>query len=395
MSVSDFLFEGKPPPQIESFGSTSASLPDWYSGFLRGNAAKANAVAGAEFQPYVDAQGNGIPRLAQFTPDQQNAFQGVREGYNSQVPGQQQAGALTNAAAGTSSLGAAQPIINNALSRSSLTAANPYLTSAAGTAPGAIGSYMSPYMDQVTNRIAELGNRNLTENLLPNIQDQFIAAGQVGSDRNAEFGSRAIRDTANEIAGQQSNALQAGYTTAGNLFNADQNRLAQIGQTTGSLATADTTSQENLARLTGSLTDSTANRQLTAGQQLGTLANDTQTGALKGAAALQSVGETQQANQQQGLNQAYADFLEQRQYPQQQVEWMNNILRGIQPSVSGTNTTTNAPATIMGASPLAQVAGIGSGIGALLSGLSKARGGRVSYARGGRVGALARVAHHG
>ncbi len=75
-------------------------------------------------------------------------------------------------------------------------------------------SYMDPYTAGVVDRIAELGDRNLMENILPGVNDTFTAAGQFGGDRNADFEGRAIRDTTKEIAGAQAGALEHGFETS-------------------------------------------------------------------------------------------------------------------------------------------------------------------------------------
>lgn len=94
-----------------------------------------------------------------------------------------------------------------------------YAQSQAMDLPGATSAYMSPYINNVVNRIDELGNRNLMENILPNINSTFTGNGQFGSTRNADFTNRAIRDTQNEILGNQANALNTAQQQAyGNLF---------------------------------------------------------------------------------------------------------------------------------------------------------------------------------
>jgi hypothetical protein len=85
---------------------------------------------------------------------------------------------------------------------------------------------------------------------------------------------------------------------------------------------------------------------------------------LTGAAGLQT-----QADLTRGLNQQNLDFLyneqqKQAYYPQQQVQYMNSILTGQQIPLTNT-TTTVGPGQAYQPSPLAQLAGAASGVGAL------------------------------
>ena len=82
-------------------------------------------------------------------------------------------------------------------------------------------------------------------------------------------------------------------------------------------------------------------------------------------------------------------FTEERDYPRTNIALLNQALRGVNPPTSTTSTVTG-PAQVVGASPLAQLAGAGLSAAALGK-VFGARGGRVRvpYRRGGTVrGAL-------
>jgi len=125
------------------------------------------------------------------------------------------------------------------ISERAMAAANPYLQAAGQSAAGGIQDYMNPYTSGVTDRIAQLGARNLGENLLPQVSDQFIRAGQFGGSRMGEFGARALRDTQESVLGQQAQALQQGYGQALGASQADLARQAQLAGTAGGIAGAD------------------------------------------------------------------------------------------------------------------------------------------------------------
>jgi hypothetical protein len=179
---------------------------------------------------------------------------------------------------------------------------------------------MNPYNEAVTNQIAKLGARNLTENLLPGVSDQFIRAGSFGGSRMGEFGNRAVRDTQESILGQQANVLNTGYNQA--MTNAQQDMTRQQG------ALAQTA---DLAKM-----------------QQGLAASD--------AAALQSIGAEQQNQQQKGLDIAYQDFINQQNWPQQQINNMSTTLRGLPPAAIPSTQSTSGASTQFSPSPLSQVA---------------------------------------
>ena len=101
-------------------------------------------------------------------------------------------------------------------------------------------------------------------------------------------------------------------------------------------------------------------------------------------AALQQAGAQQQALQQQALTNQYQDFLNQMNYPYQQLGFMSDILRGM--PTSGITTTQQYQAM---PSLFSQIAGGLGGIGSLFgayNAANKAEGGIIGYKEGGEVG---------
>lgn len=377
-----------------------------------------------------------------------------------------QGSALLGNAAGQSTLGLAQPYVQASTMPGGLMAASPYLSAASsGATPGAIASYMNPYNDAVTNRIAQLGARNLQENLLPTISDDFVRAGGYGSTRQRDLIGRAVRDTQESILGQQAQALQSGYTqsgqqalqaagiqgslagTAGQLGTAQQQALLgagtalanvggsdigrqiaagqsigqfglglssaqaadaarqlQAGQGIGALgvqqgqlglsaAQAASNAQLQAAVDAGQMTQADAARLMASGQAQQGLGTAGQTANLQQTAALQSVGQAQQQLGQTSLDSAYQDFLNQRNYPQQQTAFLQSVIQGLPVNTSSYQSATG-PATTGQLQPSAagQAAGIGMGI-AGLSGLLKAKGGAVRRPKAPRgLGSVGRAA---
>ena len=307
-------------------------------------------------------------------------------------------------------MGAAQPYMNQAgattaeaLSDRALNAANPYLQAASQSSAGNLGQYMSPYQSSVMDTIAKQGARNLSENLLPQVSDSFIKAGQFGSKGMGEFGSRAVRDTQEAILNQQSQLANQGYGQALSASQADLARQAQLAGTVGSISGADLSrvlaggaQYGNLGQTAGQLTAQQASAlgqlgqtagQLT-GQQMSQLGNLGQMQTTAGqaqqqfgltaaqavqqaqaqdyqrqmsaltsvanmaqqnqgmrfadTAALESMGQTIQNKNQQGLDAAHQQFLDQQNYAKSNADWFNNQIRGIAPSVPTSTTVSGS-----------------------------------------------------
>lgn len=240
----------------------SAAQPYMADAYAKaGNASNVNTAAGlgnaqdlalqqgalTAAQPYMtDAYGRAGQAGNVNTLESLNAAQNpyLNQGLASSASAAGQG--LYNKSAGMDPLAAATPYMDQSgsataqsLSERATAAANPYLQAASQSSAQNVGQYMNPYTQNVTDQMAKLSARNLSENLLPAVSDQFIRAGQFGGSRMGEFGSRALRDTQESLLNQQSQALQAGYGQALGASQADLARQAQLGSTAGSIAGAD------------------------------------------------------------------------------------------------------------------------------------------------------------
>ncbi|MFI3197187.1 MAG: hypothetical protein QX196_02580, partial [Methylococcaceae bacterium] len=277
--------------------------------------------------------------------------------------------------------------LQQAAGMSGVGAAQPYLNTAGQTATTNIGQYMNPYTQNVTDQIASLGARNLSENLLPQVSDQFIRAGQFGSSGMGTFGGRALRDTQEAILNQQNQALQSGYTQALGASQTDLARQAQLATTAGQLTQAGQQNLGTIGTQTASTAQSEAARQQAAQQQVADLARMQQGLTTADAAALESVGSAQQQQQQRGLDVAYQDYQNQIQYPQTQINNMSTTLRGLPPTAVPTTGTTSGYTTTFAPSPLSGIAAAyGTYKGLTSPGGVFAKGGLAQgYAEGGAV----------
>lgn len=96
--------------------------------------------------------------------------------------------------------------------------------------------YINPYMKEVTDRIAEEGNRNFNENILPALEAKFVRLGTHGSKRHADMARRAAREVQGEVSAQQAKALASGYTQALQSFQSDQLKQLEGARTLGAIS---------------------------------------------------------------------------------------------------------------------------------------------------------------
>jgi len=330
-----YLFGGQQPSGVDTSTASSNGLPTWYQQYLSGIAGKATQIAGAQSSAAVPAQS-----VAGFNGDQTQAFQNVRNNQGSWQP---------NINAATETASSIAPTANALVGQAQSAVSGP----AATWDDAAATKYMSPYTSQVIDNIQRLGNRNLQENLLPAVQDQFLGSGQFGSTRNADILGRTVRDANTDINGQVTNALNSGYTNAQTAFTADADRQQQQQQMQGNTA------------LQGAAATTAAG---TAGaQQLGALGTATQQLNLNDSQQLGAIGSQEQALQQQGLDTSYTNQVNANNYDWDTLNKLNSVVRGVQlPSTTTqtTNSPSNASAPYSGSAL--------SGVGALSTSLGKA-----------------------
>jgi hypothetical protein len=199
MGVADFLTEGTPSVAQPYASTREEVLPDWYTNYAMDVIAQQGAIANRPYSPY---QGPSIAPLS-----------------------------------GTEQLGI--DTVKSAAGMSGVNAANPYFAKAGMSVPEALPQYMNPYIDNVVNRIGQMGTRTLQEQVLPGISDQMTRAGQFGGTRQAELMGRAIRDAMEGISAQQAAALSQGYTGALTAAGNDLTRMGNLGETVGGLTMAE------------------------------------------------------------------------------------------------------------------------------------------------------------
>jgi len=287
------------------------------------------------FQPYQQYQGD---QVAQFSPLQQQSFQGAQ---NMTTAPQLNAASQLSGAAG---LGALNTNYNY----------QPGSFTNAGTAQ----QYMNPYL------MASLAPQLAIQQQLQGAaqQTQNAQAAQAGAFGGSRAGVQAAATNLNNQLSNQ-NLIGQGYNTAYNnamqQFNTENQLGAQNAQFGAGL---------NLQGL------QTAN---TAAQNLANIGNQQYTQNM-GINALQNQYGTQQQQQMQNvLNTQYQNFVNQMNYPYQQLAFMSNLVNKV-PMSQTSASTYQSPASQLG-----QIAGLGIGAASVLS---KADGGSISsYKDGGHV----------
>jgi hypothetical protein len=299
---------------------------------------RANDLTQQGYQQY------GGQRVADLTPDQLAAFQGVRD-----IQGK--AGGLYDQATGS---------VQNVLSQLD---------------PSKFGSNIQNYFNPYQKNVVDATMKNIQENnaLQQNqLTSNAIKSGAMGGDRSAIARAELARTQALTNNQTLANLQQQGYQNAADQYNKAQ----QMG-------------------LTGATT-------------LGGLASTGQKTGLEGLQSLLGIGGQQQLQNQQNLDVNYQNFLQQQAYPYQQLSWLSGLAGGLGPAMggssssSGTNLTQNyqpQPSTgsqIMGglttlggmfapAIGNALLPGIGGAIGAGLGAMGAWSPFPSKYASGGTV----------
>jgi hypothetical protein len=269
---------------------TQTILPQWYTDYATNLLSKARTATEQPYQRY------DVARIAPFQQEQQQAFDLYKQG-----------------------MGSYQPYLSSA-------------TQALGrgtgsfTDPGVSQQYMNPYIQNVISGIGSTAARNLSENILPQLNRTFIGGGTFGGSRSAEFTRRAVRDTQSAALGKQMEAMADAYKSGADLYGTEAGRALEGARQYAQLG--DTAEDRRLRELSG----------------------------------LESIGAKRQELAQTSADLAYRDFERQRDYPLTQLQQLAGI--GGTPSAQGTGTTiSKEPGTSGLGSALGLAATIAGGLG--------------------------------
>ena len=305
---------GSPAPTSQSVSQTT--IPDYAKPYVEKMLGQTAALTmgNVPYQPYAGQ------RFAGFTPMQAQAFENVA---NQQVAGQ--IGEASNLASqvGRTSLGAfgqGQQLGQQALGYGAQAAGAGQQYQQMATDPGAQKAYMSPYMQNVVDYQKQQAMRDY------DIASQgrnaaAVRAGAFGGSRQAVAEGEANRALMNQLAGIQATGTQKAFEDAQRQMQYGSDLgLRGLGMGLQGVQGAVGAGQYGLAGL---------GQAGTAASTLGALGQTQfqQQSAITDAMA--RAGGQQQALQQQGLSANYQDYLNQLNYPYQQLGFMSNMLRGL------------------------------------------------------------------
>ena len=242
------LTEGSPLPNITTNQAQQTTAPSWYTDYLSN---LANFVTGQTTgTPAKTVDGvttAAVPGSAQFVgaqPLQSAAFQlagNIAKSYGiDPATFLQQAGTGASTDAGTVAVaqpsttgksveGGLKPLgVQGALGNLQNLASADITKAATTGGQSRIEEFMNPYTRQVVDVIGELGQRNINQYLAPSAVGSSVGSGQFGSKRGAEVLGQAINQGLQNVGALQSQALQSGYTQALQAAQSEQDkRLAQ------------------------------------------------------------------------------------------------------------------------------------------------------------------------
>lgn len=243
-------------------------IPAWLEDVTKENIKIADEISKRPYVPY------GGEMVAGFSPEQERAFGYAQEG-----------------------VGMFAPAYDAAMGGASRTMGfTPQQVQAGNFLTGDINAYMNPYVENVEK--AALGRlEGATRQAVNRIGDQAVSARAFGGSRQGIAEGVALGEGARS-AGELSAGLRSqAFQQAAALQQADQQRALQAA----------------LANQQAGLSGAGLNLQ--ASGQLANLAGAAQASRGADVGLLESMGRQRQALSQQQLDEAYARFMEERNYP--------------------------------------------------------------------------------
>jgi hypothetical protein len=179
----------------------------------------------------------------------------------------------------------------------------------------ALDSYMDPYLSTILNPQLAEARRNANIQQMQN-QASMIKSGGFGGGGGNLLAAENQRNLGNRLADITGKGYDAAYTQAQAQYNADQNRLLDALKSKEQSGQFGSGQGLNYLKLAGE----TAQDQGTFGNQLA----DRQLATNLREADLGSI---QRDITQQGLTSDYNIFKEQRDYPKEQIEFLNSVMK--------------------------------------------------------------------
>lgn len=281
-------------------------------------------------QPYIPFPGQ---RIQGFSADQLGSFQGIRNLNAMGAPTLDTAAQMATQAGG------------QALQAGSYTP----IYAGTQTWPGAdVSQYMNPYIDNVLNRLQSRATERYGEQSGMR-QTAAERAGAYGGSRQGIQDFLAQRELNQQLGDMEAQQLSQAYQNAQGMFTSDQGRVLQA-----LLANQGVDLQSAQLGLQGAQTAGTMS------DILGRIGTSQQGLTLDRIRALQDAGSQQQGLLQRGLDTSYQDFVNQRDFERQNLNFLSGILHGVPVSPQSEVITTSP-----GPNPLSQLLGSGIAVSSL------------------------------
>ena len=278
------------------------------------------------------------PRIADFAPEQQEAFTGLA--------------ALGREGLASTDLGRSPQFFQQAKEKAGL--------GSLGFTEADADRLMNPFLRGVTDTAKREAVRQFESTVQPKIRAEAVRAGQFGGSRAAILEAEAQRNLQQQLSDIEERGLATAFEQAQRAFEAEKGRELQSA---------------GLFSQLGEAVPAQAAREL---------------------ALLSSVGEAQQAQEQAALNLAERDFIEQREFPLRQLQEFQSLVRGFPFTPSTYQVTTQQTPQPSFGQQLLGTLGTGVGIFGALGGFKNKAGGQVVPRQsGGQVrGGLAGLERH-
>lgn len=198
-------------------------------------------------------------------------------------------------------------------------------SAAKGVTGADISAFYDPYQASVVNELARQSQQGVQRNLLPQLRSAFAGTGGFGGQRYAGATGQALADVQSALTGKQAELMSTGYKSA-----------------------LDAALKQNA-------------QEIQAAQVLGQIGQAEAQAGVQGTKALGDIGAQELAYEQSKI-----------EAPLTRAQNVAQIMRGYTYPTTSTETTVG-PANIYQPSPLSQIAGLGSLVGAVTSGTSGAK----------------------
>ena len=278
------------------------------------------------------------PRIADFAPEQQEAFTGLA--------------ALGREGLASTDLGRSPQFFQQATDKAGL--------GSLGFTEADADRLMNPYLRGPIDIAKREAVRQFESTVQPKLRAEAVRAGQFGGSRAAILEAEAQRNLQQQLSDIEERGLATAFEQAQRAFEAEKGRELQSA---------------GLFSQLGEAVPAQAAREL---------------------ALLSSVGEAQQAQEQAALNLAERDFIEQREFPLRQLQEFQSLVRGFPFTPSTYQVTTQQTPQPSFGQQLLGTLGTGVGIFGALGGFKNKAGGQVVPRQsGGQIrGGLAGLERH-